>query len=103
MKTGVRGGIARTYRVDTDQAPSPAGLEQCTELEREFRPFVKLRAEIVKEKGESALIAQSQVARSGTALGFKLDDLPNNAQDSEREAVKFGARRVADQFQAVTA
>ena len=82
---------------------NPARLDQVTKLEREFRAFTKIFAEIVKVKGESALIAQNQLARSGTALRFKLDDLPNNAQDSEREAVKFGARRVADQFQAVTA
>ena len=82
---------------------NPARLDQVTKLEREFRAFTKIFAEIVKVKGESALIAQNQLARSGTSLKFKLDDLPSSAEDSEREAVKFGARRVADQFLAVTA
>jgi hypothetical protein len=81
---------------------NPARLDQVTKLEREFRAFTKIFAEIVKLKEESALIAKNQLARSGTAMRFKLDDLPSNADDSQLEAVKFGARRVADQFQMVT-
>jgi methyl-accepting chemotaxis protein len=81
---------------------NPARLDQVTKLEREFRAFTKIFAEIVKLKEESGLIAKNQLARSGTAVRFKLDDLPSNADDSQLEAVKFGARRVADQFQIVT-
>src|SRR3954452_3013970 len=81
---------------------NPARLDQVTKLEREFRAFTKIFAEIVKLKEESALIAKNQLARSGTAMRFKLDDLPSNADDSQLEAIKFGARRVADQFQTVT-
>ena len=36
-------------------------------------------------------------------LRYKLDDLPSNANDAELQAIQFGAKKVADQFQAVTA
>ena len=62
---------------------NPARLDQITKLEREFRAFTKIFAEIVKVKEESALIAQNQLTRSGTTLRYKLDDLPSNADDSE--------------------
>jgi methyl-accepting chemotaxis protein len=80
-----------------------ARLEQIAKLEREFRAFSKIFSEIVKFKEESALIAKNRLARSGTALRFKVDDLPGSADDSQLQAVQFGARKVADQFQAVTA
>ncbi len=80
-----------------------ARLEQVAKLEREFRAFTKIFAEIVKFKEENELIAKNRLARSGTAFRFKIDDLPSNADDSQIQAVQFGARKVADQFQAVTA
>ena len=73
---------------------NPARLDQVTKLEREFRAFTKIFAEIVKVKEESALIAQNQLTRSGTALRYKLDDLPNNADDAELQAITFGAKKV---------
>jgi methyl-accepting chemotaxis protein len=82
---------------------NPARLDQITKLEREFRAFTKIFAEIRTVKEDSAMIAQNRLARSATSVRFKLDDLPSNADDSQLEAVKFGARKVADQFQAVTA
>ena len=82
---------------------NPARLEQVAKLEREFRAFTKIFAEIVKFKEENELIAKNRLARSGTAFRFKIDDLPSNADDSQLQAVQFGARKVADQFQAVTA
>jgi methyl-accepting chemotaxis protein len=82
---------------------NPARLDQVTKLEREFRAFTKIFAEILKVKQESALIAQNQLTRSGTSLRYKLDDLPSNADDSELQAIQFGAKKVADQFQAATA
>ncbi len=36
-------------------------------------------------------------------LRYKLDDLPSNADDSELQAIEFGAKKVTEQFQAVTA
>jgi methyl-accepting chemotaxis protein len=82
---------------------NPAGLDQLTRLAREFRAFTKIFAEILKVKAESALVAQNQLTRSGTMLRFKLDDLPSNADDTELQAIEFGAKKVAAQFQTVTA
>jgi len=82
---------------------NPARLDQITKLEREFRAFTKIFAKIVKVKDDSALIAKNQLARSGTSFRFKVDDLPGSADDQQLQAVQFGARKVADQFQAVTA
>ena len=36
-------------------------------------------------------------------LRYKLDDLPSNADDAELQAIEFGAKKVTEQFQAVTA
>ncbi len=82
---------------------NPARLDQITRLEREFRAFTKIFAKIVKVKEDSGLIAKNQLARSGTSFRFKVDDLPGSADDQQLQAVQFGARKVADQFQAVTA
>ena len=82
---------------------NPAGLDQLTRLAREFRAFTKIFAEILKVKAESALMAQNQLTRSGTMLRFKLDDLPSNADDTQLQAIEFGAKKVAAQFQTVTA
>jgi methyl-accepting chemotaxis protein len=78
-----------------------ARLEQITKLEREFRAFTKIFAKIIKVKEDSALIAKNQLARSGTSFRFKVDDLPGSADDQQLQAVQFGARKIADQFQAV--
>jgi methyl-accepting chemotaxis protein len=82
---------------------NPAGLDQLTRLAREFRAFSKIFAEILKVKAESALVAQNQLTRSGTMLRFKLDDLPSNADDTQLQAIEFGAKKAAAQFQTVTA
>jgi methyl-accepting chemotaxis protein len=80
-----------------------ARLEQITKLEREFRAFSKIFAEILKVKEESTLISQNRLARSATSLRYKLDDLPSNADDSELQAIQFGAKKVTEQFQAAVA
>jgi methyl-accepting chemotaxis protein len=82
---------------------NPARLDQITRLAREFRIFTKIFADIVKVKRESALVTQNQLARGGNLLRYKLDDLPSNAEDSELQALQFAAKKVIDQFQAVTA
>jgi methyl-accepting chemotaxis protein len=82
---------------------NPARLEQITRLAREFRSFAKIFADILKVKNESALVTKNQLARSGNALRYKLDDLPGNAADAELSAVEFSAKKAASQFQAVTA
>ena len=82
---------------------NPARLEQVVKLEREFRAFTKIFADIVKVKDQSAQITQNQLARTGTTLRYKLDDLPSNSEDSELQVITLGSKRVLDQFQAVTA
>jgi methyl-accepting chemotaxis protein len=82
---------------------NPARLDQITKLEREFRAFTKIFAEILKVKEDSAMIAQNKLTRSATSLRYKLDDLPSNADDSELQAIQFGTKKVTDQFQAATA
>jgi methyl-accepting chemotaxis protein len=82
---------------------NPARLDQITRLAREFRAFTKIFADILKVKNESTLLTQNQLMRGGTMLRYKLDDLPSNANDAELSAIEFGAKKVAAQFQAVTA
>lgn len=81
---------------------NPARLEQVTKLEREFRAFTKIFAEIVRIKDESAQVAQNKLTRSATSMRYKLDDLPSNADDSELQSIQFGAKKVADQLQSIT-
>jgi methyl-accepting chemotaxis protein len=97
-EASLRDAIVQSMKGTTN----PARLEQITKLEREFRAFTKIFARIIKVKDDSALIAKNQLARSGTAFRFKVDDLPGSADDQQIQAVQFGARKVADQFQAVT-
>ena len=80
---------------------NPARLEQVAKLEREFRTFTKIFADILKVKDESARIAQNQLTRTGNSLRYKLDDLPSNAEDDELPVITFGAKKVTEQFQAV--
>jgi methyl-accepting chemotaxis protein len=82
---------------------NPTRLEQVVKLEREFRAFTKIFADILKVKDESARIAQNQLTRTGNSLRYKLDDLPSNAEDDEMPLITLGAKKVTEQFQAVTA
>ncbi|PAY08852.1 methyl-accepting chemotaxis protein [Bradyrhizobium sp. UFLA03-84] len=81
---------------------NPARLEQVAKLEREFRAFTKIFAEIVRIKDDSAQVAQNKLTRSATSMRYKLDDLPSNADDSELQSIQFGAKKVADQLQSIT-
>ncbi len=82
---------------------NPARRDQVARLSGEFGTFSKLFADILKVKRDSALVTQNQLAKSGNMLRYKLDDLPSNADDSELQAIEFGAKKVTEQFQAVTA
>ena len=73
---------------------NPTRLDQITKLEREFRSFTKIFADILKVKDESARILQNQLMRSSNALRYKLDDLPSNADDSELQVLTLAAKRV---------
>jgi methyl-accepting chemotaxis protein len=81
---------------------NPARLEQVTKLERDFRTFSKVFADIVRIKDESAQVAQNKLTRSATSMRYKLDDLPSNADDSELQSIQFGAKKVTDQLQSIT-
>ena len=78
-------------------------LEQVAKLEREFRTFTKIFADILKVKDESARITQNQLGRTGNSLRYKLDDLPSNAEDEEMAVITLGAKKVTEQFQAAIA
>ena len=82
---------------------NPAGLDQVTRLAREFQVFTKIFADILKVKSESALVAQNQLARGGTMLRYKLDDLASSAAEAELPAVELGTKQVTAQYQAATA
>ena len=81
----------------------PGRLEQIAKLEREFRAFTKIFADIIKVKDESARITQNQLTRTGTSLRYKLDDLPSNADETELQLITLGSKKVIEQLQAVTA
>jgi methyl-accepting chemotaxis protein len=82
---------------------NPARIEQIVKLEREFRIFTKIFAEILKVKRESALLTQNQLTRGGTMLRFKFDDLAGNAAEAELPAVELGAKQVTSQYLSVIA
>jgi methyl-accepting chemotaxis protein len=80
---------------------NPARIEQIVKLEREFRIFTKIFAELLKVKRESALLTQNQLTRGGTMLRYKFDDLASNAAEAELPAVELGAKQVASQYLSV--
>ncbi|MDI1284639.1 MAG: HAMP domain-containing protein, partial [Reyranella sp.] len=98
-EAGLRQAIAASMKGTTD----PGRLEQLAKLEREFRAFTRIFADIVKYKEESARITQNQVTRTGMTVRYKLDDLPSNADEAEQQIITIGSKRVLEQFQAVMA
>ncbi|WP_192735741.1 methyl-accepting chemotaxis protein [Bradyrhizobium sp. OAE829] len=97
-EASLKAAIIASMKGTTD----PGRLEQLAKLEREFRGFAKIFADVVKVKDESARITQNQLTRSGMSLHYKLDDLPSNAEESEQQVISLGAKKVYEQFQAVT-
>ena len=95
----LKDAITASMKGTTDRAR----LEQIAKLEREFRTFTKIFADMLKVKEDSARIAQNQLARTGNSLRYKLDDLPSNAEDEEMPLITLGAKKVIEQFQASTA
>ena len=82
---------------------NPARIEQIVKLEREFRIFTKIFADILKIKRESALLTQNALTRGGTMLRYKFDDLASNAAEAELPAVELGAKQVTSQYLSVIA
>ncbi|MBR1194237.1 methyl-accepting chemotaxis protein [Bradyrhizobium sp. AUGA SZCCT0160] len=97
-EASLKAAIIASMKGTTD----PGRLEQLAKLEREFRAFAKIFADVVKVKDESARITQNQLTRSGMSLHYKLDDLPSNAEESEQQVISLGTKKVYEQFQAVT-
>ena len=79
-------------------AANPARIEQIAKLEREFRIFTKIFADILKVKRESAALTQNELTRGGAMLRHKFDDLASNAAEAELAAVEFGAKQVTAQY-----
>jgi methyl-accepting chemotaxis protein len=80
---------------------NPARIEQIVKLEREFRIFTKIFAELLKVERDSALLTQNQLTRGGTLLRYKFDDLASNAAEAELPAVELGAKQVTSQYLSV--
>jgi methyl-accepting chemotaxis protein len=98
-EASLKGAIDRSVTGTTNAARR----DQVTRLAGEFGTFSKIFADILKFKRDSALVTQNQLSRSGNMLRYKLDDLPSNADDADLQQVEFGAKKVIEQFQAVTA
>jgi methyl-accepting chemotaxis protein len=98
-ETSLKNAIDQSMKGTTN----PARLDQITRLSREFNAFTKIFAEILKFKRDSALVTQNQLTRGANMLRYKLDDLPSNADDAELQTIQFVAKKVTEQFQAVTA
>src|SRR3954470_1331311 len=70
-EAGLKEAIVASMKGTTN----PTRLEQVVKLEREFRAFTKIFADIVKVKDQSAQITQNQLTRTGMSVRYKLDDL----------------------------
>ncbi len=84
-------------------AKTPARREGLNKLATEFGNFAATFAEIVKVKGESALLVQNQLQSNANMLKYKIDDILSNASESEQQAIESGTKRVSTQFQAASA
>ena len=98
-EASLRDAILQSMKGSTN----PARIEQIVKLEREFRIFAKIFAEILKVKRESAMLTQNQLTRGGTMLRYKFDDLASIAAEAELPAVELGAKQVTSQYLSVIA
>ncbi|THD58721.1 MAG: methyl-accepting chemotaxis protein [Bradyrhizobium sp.] len=98
-EASLKDAIDRSMRGTTN----PAGLDHVTRLAREFNIFTKIFADILRVKRDSAFTAQNQLARGGTLLRYKLEDLASVAAEAELPAVELGAKQVLAQYLAVMA
>jgi methyl-accepting chemotaxis protein len=78
-----------------------ARLEPLTRLEREFRAFTKIFAEIIQAKRDAAAIVQIELARGDMSIDYKLDDIAGAAAEAKQEADAFETKHIASQFQAI--
>ncbi|MGX1167895.1 methyl-accepting chemotaxis protein [Bradyrhizobium sp. USDA 372] len=84
-------------------AKKPARQESLNKLAKEFSNFSVTFAKVLQAKRDSALLVQNQLQRQANLLKYKLDDIGNNASDSEAQAIEFGTKQVNAQFQTASA
>jgi len=84
-------------------AKRPARLDSLNELAKEFSNFSATFAKILEVKRDSALLVQNQLSRNANLLKYKLDDIGNNAPESEAQSIEFGTKQVNAQFQTASA
>jgi methyl-accepting chemotaxis protein len=95
LKEAIERAIAGTKK--------PARLEGLNKLAADFKDFAGTFAEVVKVKGESALIVQNQLQTNANMFKNKLDDVLSNASNAESQAIDEGTKQVGTQFQAASA
>ena len=96
-------GLKKAIEQAQAQTRNPPRLESINKLAKEFGRFATTFAEILKLKRESALLVQNQLQRNANLLKYKLDDIGNNASDSEAQSIEFGTKQVNAQFQTASA
>ncbi|MFT4116720.1 methyl-accepting chemotaxis protein [Bradyrhizobium sp.] len=84
-------------------AKTPARQASLDKLAKEFSNFSATFARVLQAKRDSALLVQNQLARNANLLKYKLDDIGNNASDSEAQSIEFGTKQVNAQFQTASA
>jgi methyl-accepting chemotaxis protein len=84
-------------------AKTPARQDSLDKLAKEFSNFSTTFAKVLQAKRDSALLVQNQLSRQANLLKYKLDDIGNNASDSEAQAIEFGTKQVNAQFQTASA
>jgi methyl-accepting chemotaxis protein len=95
LKAAIETAIASTK--------TPARREGLNKLATEFKNFASTFAEIVKVKGESALIVQNRLQNNANTFKYRLDDIVSKTSESEAQAVGTAIRKVTTQFQAASA
>ena len=99
-EAGLKDAIDHSMKGTTN----PARLEQVAKLAREFRTFTKIFADILKVKEESARIdAKPAHAQRQHRCATSSTISPATPTNRELQAITFGAKKVTEQFQAVTA
>jgi methyl-accepting chemotaxis protein len=94
------GGLRDAINQSMRNTSNPARINQVTRLEREFRAFTKIFADVVKTRHDSELVNQNQLQRSGNLLRSKLDDLPSAVEDdSALAAVTLATKKAAAQLE----
>ncbi|PSO14001.1 methyl-accepting chemotaxis protein, partial [Bradyrhizobium sp. MOS003] len=82
---------------------TPARKEGLDKLAKEFANFSATFGKVLQAKRDSTLLVQNQLQRQANLLKYKLDDVGNNASDSEAQSIEFGTKQVNAQFQTASA